>query len=313
MSDVGKEVIESETAADHEIEKGEATFHARQSGRVGSSITTDHDTWVEHLAVVDMLVPNSSKGGEAKYELQVRSFFESTKTGKKTWDEPPSGAENIEHANAEVRRMAEIQKSDIASISANNATTNFGDDGNGKVYNITAKVDATCGGGSGRNSFKKRVMRLIRRSKRNLNDNEESANEEDEDKEKTGQRVIHYKKDSPMHQIIHEPADLYYDPDTDLDYALAISANESETKGKDEGEEIALATALSLSMKEKPSPSSPKISSKNKLLNAYVNFERSKRSEEGNFDETDQGILSGYTQEEIAEATAKIDTVKKTP
>jgi len=42
MSDVGKEVIESQTTADHEIEKGEATFHARQSGRVGSSITTDH-------------------------------------------------------------------------------------------------------------------------------------------------------------------------------------------------------------------------------------------------------------------------------
>ncbi len=40
-----KQEMETETTAggdDNEIKKGEATFHARQSGRVGSSIETDH-------------------------------------------------------------------------------------------------------------------------------------------------------------------------------------------------------------------------------------------------------------------------------
>ncbi len=273
------------------------------------------DTWVEHLAVVDMLVPSSSRGGEAKYELQIRSFFESTKTGKKTWDEPPSGAENIEYANEEVRRMAEIQKRDIESISANNTTTSSGGDGDGRVYNSTAKVDTSCrgsGGGGGKKSFGKRVMRLMRRSKRNLIDGDENVKGGNENKKNTAKKVIHYRKDSPMHKIIHESSDLYYDPETDLEYALAMSANELEGQDKnEEDEEIALATALSLSMKEKSAPN--KISPTNKILTAYANFERSKRSDEGNFDEADQGILSGYTEEEIAKATAKIDKGSEVP
>mmetsp|Transcript_3779 Transcript_3779/g.4630 ORF Transcript_3779/g.4630 Transcript_3779/m.4630 type:complete len:317 (+) Transcript_3779:118-1068(+) len=303
MTDEGteKQEIEEETTADQDIKKGEATFHARQSGRVGSSITTDHDTWVERLAVVDMLIPSSSRSGEAKYELQIRSFFESTKTGKKTWDEPPSGAENIEYANQEVRRMAEIQKSDIESISNNNANGG-GSNGDGKVYNITAMVDATCGGRKG--GFGKRVMRLISRSKRNLNDDtgENATNEENENKKNIAPKVIHYKKDSPMHNIIHEKSDLYYDPETDLEYALAISANDLQGKSEEDDDEMALATALSLSLKERAS--SPVVSPKNKLLSAYANFERSKGTEGG------QGILSGYTEEEIAKATAKVDSNK---
>ena len=48
-----------------------------------------------------------------KYHLQIRSFFESSNTGKKAWDEPPSGATNIVWASEEARNLAELQLKDV--------------------------------------------------------------------------------------------------------------------------------------------------------------------------------------------------------
>jgi len=278
------------------ITKKEATFHARQSSRaISAQVTPDNDTWVEHLAVVDMMVPNScTSTGEAKYELQIRSFFESKVTGNKTWDEPPSGAQNIEYANEEVRRMAEAQKKELECVSIPSKNNNGVDKG-GKKGKIT-----------------ERVFRLMRRSKKNV-----------QDEKNTNTKAITYKKDSDMARILQESKDLYYDPDTDLEYALVKSVNET-TSYKDnleyalaqsanettansehleEEEELALAKAMSLSMKE--TSSQP-----NKLLSAYASYERTKNVENGEEAdanlESNSSILSGYSNEEIAIAKAKI-------
>ena len=80
---------------------------------------------------------------------------------------------------------------------------------------------------------------------------------------------------------------------SDLEKALAKSMNDM----KKEEEELALMTALSLSMKETSPP-------KNKLLNAYADFSRSKNTK-GDIDV--KNILSAYTEEEIAKAKAKLD------
>ena len=47
---------------------------------------------------------------QSMVSIQIRSFFLSTKKGGKIRDEPPFGAEVIEYASKEVRRMAEAKK-----------------------------------------------------------------------------------------------------------------------------------------------------------------------------------------------------------
>lgn len=45
--------------------------------------------------------------------LTIRSYFESQATGKRVWDEPPSGACNVVYASEGVRQMAEVQMRDL--------------------------------------------------------------------------------------------------------------------------------------------------------------------------------------------------------
>jgi hypothetical protein len=191
-----------------------------------------------------MLIPNSyTRNGEAKYELQIRSFFVSTKTGKKTWDEPPSGACVIEYANEEVRRMAEAQKQDLECVHLphNNNDSNAKDS---KNHN---------------RRMGNRIMKLIKR--RN-----ENGKGSDSDNGTNERRRVSVKKGSGMHNILNE-SQKFVNNDYDLECALANSMSESNDlervlakslhdscgKEKDEDEEeLALATALSLSMKQLP-------------------------------------------------------------
>ena len=55
----------------------------------------------------------AARNGEETYELQIRSFFESSRTGARAWDEPPSGAHQIRYASTEARNMAQIQMDDL--------------------------------------------------------------------------------------------------------------------------------------------------------------------------------------------------------
>ena len=130
-------------------------FNARRSARVAAGrYTADDDNWVEALAVCETGSPTnraaggggatkktgggifrkfkSSKGGSsdgeddhsddndadvaaASQRLTIRPYFQSQKTGKRVWDEPPSGASNIVYATPEARRMAHAQLEEMRS------------------------------------------------------------------------------------------------------------------------------------------------------------------------------------------------------
>ena len=109
--------------------------------RTDELIRADGDTWQEYLAVSEKAsasTSNRSKDsgvlsslfGKKKKNKQstnsesntnnvadtndnkkliVRSYFQNLRTGRKVWDEPPSGASNIIPASEEMRRMAELQ------------------------------------------------------------------------------------------------------------------------------------------------------------------------------------------------------------
>ncbi|KAL3812150.1 hypothetical protein ACHAXA_001857 [Cyclostephanos tholiformis] len=51
----------------------------------------------------------------ASQRLTIRPYFQSQKTGKRVWDEPPSGASNIVYATPEARKMAHAQLEEMRS------------------------------------------------------------------------------------------------------------------------------------------------------------------------------------------------------
>jgi hypothetical protein len=133
--------------------------------RTDELIIADGDTWDEYLAVcekADTRASTTTSGGGAlsffgkkkkkngnsskkdstssssnattnNNNLTIRSYFQNRRTGKKVWDEPPSGASKIVPASEEMRRMAAIQLDELyvatATIGADN--TNIGGIGNG--------------------------------------------------------------------------------------------------------------------------------------------------------------------------------------
>lgn len=77
-------------------------FSARELTRIPNlQIVPDHDIWVEHFSVVE----NSREIGKKK----LRSYFESVSTGRRNWDEPPTGASSIRYASDHTRQMAGMQ------------------------------------------------------------------------------------------------------------------------------------------------------------------------------------------------------------
>ena len=98
-------------------------------------IRADGDTWQEYLAVSEKpnhattsnslsffgkknkkkstkSKSNSQNNGDGN-SLIVRSYFQNSRTGKKVWDEPPSGASRIVPATQDMRRMAELQLEEV--------------------------------------------------------------------------------------------------------------------------------------------------------------------------------------------------------
>lgn len=113
----------------------------------------DGDTWQEYIAVSEKAQTTSSNGStrggalsffgkkkkkkngsssnststntneRSSSKLVLRSYYQNQRTGKKVWDEPPSGASRIVPATEEMRRMAELQLDELyvpTSPSANN-------------------------------------------------------------------------------------------------------------------------------------------------------------------------------------------------
>ena len=88
------------------------SFEARPSNRIGTQIIqADGDTWQETLAVCEAPSTSSEAG-----KLIIRSYYQNTRSGQRVWDEPPSGASNINPASEEMRRMANIQLSELQVV-----------------------------------------------------------------------------------------------------------------------------------------------------------------------------------------------------
>eukprot|EP00573_Skeletonema_grethae_P011099 CAMPEP_0201698366 /NCGR_PEP_ID=MMETSP0578-20130828/18727_1 /ASSEMBLY_ACC=CAM_ASM_000663 /TAXON_ID=267565 /ORGANISM="Skeletonema grethea, Strain CCMP 1804" /LENGTH=200 /DNA_ID=CAMNT_0048184879 /DNA_START=76 /DNA_END=675 /DNA_ORIENTATION=+ len=121
----------------------------------------DNDTWVEALAVCELPQranssgsSNGSGGGRrllskfksssskdkkkqegddtnkgtddedlasASQRLTLRPYFQSTNTGQRVWDEPPSGASTILYATSEAKKMAQAQLEEMRNTYASAA------------------------------------------------------------------------------------------------------------------------------------------------------------------------------------------------
>eukprot|EP00536_Pseudo-nitzschia_multiseries_P010794 jgi/Psemu1/289290/fgenesh1_pg.342_\ len=133
--------------------------------RTEELIQADGDTWQEYLAVCEKpetkpanaaprlsffgklnkkksgksasaSAANNNNGGNSGnsgkgVNLTIRSYFQNQRTGKKVWDEPPSGASNIVPASEEMRRMADIQLSELYVATSKNAASCTGIGGSG--------------------------------------------------------------------------------------------------------------------------------------------------------------------------------------
>jgi len=75
----------------------------------------DGDTWIEAFAVSSADVSEPRSDGVVNITPKMRSYFYSQKTGKKEWDEPPSGASKIEFASEQTRALAEAQGLTLAN------------------------------------------------------------------------------------------------------------------------------------------------------------------------------------------------------
>lgn len=84
------------------------TYEARRSQRVSVGLaTSDGDIWQENLAVCE----GSTSDGEPR--LVIRSYFRNNRTKDRVWDEPPSGAGTVIHADQATRSRAEQQKKEL--------------------------------------------------------------------------------------------------------------------------------------------------------------------------------------------------------
>lgn len=159
------------------------------------------------------------------------------------------GADEIEYANEEVRRMAEAQKRDLESIAipSDNMNDDNGNENNNKSNN---KNNKTIG---------RKIKNMMQKRRTKNNNSNSKSPDDDENKEP---RRIHVKDASQMSQILNGSSDF----DSDLHCALVRSSNETSEldrvcaasleeakcnkKKMQEEEDLAVATALSLSLKD---------------------------------------------------------------
>ena len=122
--------------------------------RTDELIQADGDTWQEYLAVSEKAnntsssnaskrgsalsffgkknkkkqssnstsnAANNNGNGNTSSNLIIRSYFQNQRTGKKVWDEPPSGASMTVPASEEMRRMAELQLDELHVVATHAA------------------------------------------------------------------------------------------------------------------------------------------------------------------------------------------------
>lgn len=128
-------------------------FQPARSTRVTSAIEALEDKWVEYLTICEIVNPRTNKN-----ELEIRSFFESTATKEKVWDEPPSGALNTVWASDEAKEMATAQILDLQLIKANETEVTGPDESQKKkkfsIKNIFKRKNITIRAPEGRMVYK---------------------------------------------------------------------------------------------------------------------------------------------------------------
>ena len=222
--------------------KNELLLEARPTQRLGNQrIEGDGDTWQETLAVCEApsagsTTTNKSKNGSkstsAPGKLIIRSYFQNTRSGKRVWDEPPSGASIILPATQEMRRMAELQLTELQIVT-----------GSAEEADSNAKKEQTA-------EPKKRRGFLGFGKKNKESSTPTSA---------SAPPKIRYKPGSSL--LAPNPRTSSQDNDAQLQEAIARSLAESQgipysattattaaTTTVAEDDEIAMATALSLSV-----------------------------------------------------------------
>lgn len=88
------------------VATNDTAYAPRQSQRVDLEAESDGDVWQEKLAVCE-----GEEKGQPK--LLIRSYYRNIRTGERQWDEPPSGAGQVLHADSKMRKAAEMQRTEL--------------------------------------------------------------------------------------------------------------------------------------------------------------------------------------------------------
>ena len=187
----------------------------RRSNRVSADLAQpDGDTWRERLAVCE------GQGGR----LVIRSYYKNSRTAGRVWDEPPSGASNIQHATADMRKHADKQLNELQfTLDMIPPEENMDDD---DVDN-----DGDGGDGGDGNNKKGKKGGLFGRFRRKEKPKKKMDDSKDLNLQRAIARSMADQKGSPGSD---EPV-VYYDPDSPtnmaddeaLEMAKALSISES--------------------------------------------------------------------------------------
>ena len=245
----------------------EQQYAAKRSGRVSANkYVPDGDTWYENIAVVEIPVSalegnngSKSKRGDKKkksvnkekdkeFELIIRSYFQSQLTGHRVWDEPPSGASNIQFASEETKRMAELQVRDLQVTTEIVSTPSDAATNQKKDKKSSSPESTNNNNNNDKNNQKSKTGRLRKLKEKIKAGGKSSNNSASKDANVMERRRITYKKGSLTSKG-------YFEDDCDLEAALKESIGDKTAVLKpstslEEQEAIALAQALSLSEKE---------------------------------------------------------------
>jgi hypothetical protein len=186
-------------------------FVPRRSNRVSADLAQpDGDTWRERLAVC-----------EGQSGLVIRSYYKNSRTAGRVWDEPPSGASNIQHATADMRKHADVQLNELQ----------FTLDMIPPEENVDADVSADNSGGADDSNKKGKKGGVFGRFRRKEKPKKKTDDAKDLNLQRAIARSMADQKGGPGSD---DPV-VYYDPDSPtnmaddeaLEMAKALSISES--------------------------------------------------------------------------------------
>jgi hypothetical protein len=218
---------------------GEDHFDARPSHRLRNTATieqADGSTWQEFLAVAEVLG-----------KLQIRSYYQNRTTGKRVWDEPPTGASHVIPATKEMHRMATLQLDELYIATGNNDDSNGNGNGGARDGDDGRKKSGGNGG----------FMKGLFFGRKKGND-EDSARKPSTAATKIryrpGSKLLAAKSDDDQDGSSRNlPRGKTRSTTTDRQFQTAIARSIADSQGRsypadvDEDEELAIAKALSLS------------------------------------------------------------------